>query len=100
VQVNVPLTRIATFRTIGTSEEELWASVLQLATDLLKPYIPEYFEEMKSLDTVIFLWKRNEIYVAHKVQQIAKYMMSVGLHLPVQEYAPCCQDRGTRTNEN
>ncbi len=40
---NVPWIRIATFGTLGKSEEKLQASVLQVATDQLKPYIPEYF---------------------------------------------------------
>ena len=46
---------------------------MQVATDQLKPYIPEYFEEIKPLDTDLFGWKRKEIYVARKVQQIATY---------------------------
>ena len=47
--------------------------VLQVSTDQLKPYIPEFFEELKPLDTDLFGWKRKEIYVARKVQQIATY---------------------------
>jgi hypothetical protein len=41
--------------------------------DQLKPYIPEYFQELKPLDTDLFGWKRKEIYVARKVQQILTY---------------------------
>jgi hypothetical protein len=70
---NVPWIRIATFGRLGKSEEELQAMVLQVATDQLKPYIPDFFQELKPLDTDLFGWKRKEIYVARKVQQIATY---------------------------
>jgi len=92
---NVPWVRIDTFGKIGKSEEELQASVLQVATDQLKPYIPECFEEIKPLDTDLFGWKRKEIYVARKVQQIATYRCPLA-------YACHCKSmlRVVRTDEH
>jgi len=69
-----PWTRIATFNKMGKSEEELQACILQVSTDQLKPFLPEQHTGIvKTLDTDLYLWKRKDIYVARKIEQLVTY---------------------------
>ncbi len=89
-----PWTRVATFNMMGKSEEELQACILQVAIDQLKPFLPEQHTGIvKTLDTDLYLWKRKDIYVARKIEQLVTYRcplaysrISYGSRLPRTGY--------------
>ena len=57
----------------GLSVVDLDARVLEVATEQLKPYIPENLVDRHPLDTDLFAWKRKEVYCAHKVDNVTTY---------------------------
>ena len=58
--------QVASWPKEGKSEEELQALILQAAKDQLQPWIPEYLEDYKRLDTDLYAWKRKEAYCTSK----------------------------------
>ncbi len=65
--------QVASWPKEGKSEEELQALILQAAKDQLQPWIPEYLEDYKRLDTDLYAWKRKEGYCTSKGIAVVVY---------------------------
>ena len=50
----------------GLSVEDLDARILEVATEQLKPYIPDNLADRHPMDTDLHGWKRKEVYSAHR----------------------------------
>ena len=59
------------------SEEDIQALLIQVAKDKLQPWIPEYLEDYRPLDTDLYAWKRKEVYQKAKVMSVAEFRCSL-----------------------
>ncbi len=57
----------------GLSVEDIDARILEVATEQLKPYIPDNLVDRHPLNTDLHGWKRKEVYCAHKVDNVTTY---------------------------
>jgi len=55
------------------SQEEIEAMMLEIARDLLKPWIPQYLESHNKNDTDLYAWKRKTFYTTAKGVSVAVY---------------------------
>ena len=56
----------------GLSVEDIDARILEVATEQLKPYIPDNLVDRHPLDTDLYGWKRKEVYCAHMVDHVTR----------------------------
>ena len=65
--------QVGLWKTESLSVEDIDARILEVATEQLKPYIPDNLADRHPLDTDLYAWKCKEVYSAHKVDNVTTY---------------------------